>query len=65
MSIRTAVAQGTKLKEGVCRRITVTMDEALFYRIRQPAVAEERSISNVIVHMIKRELACTSRDTRT
>lgn len=55
----TALAQGTKLKEGACRRIVVTMDEKTFLQIKTVAMREDRSISGQIFHYIR--AALTSR----
>lgn len=49
---QTKLAQGSKLKGGAQRRIAVTMDEDLFFLIRDKAAAEGRSISNLIVRQL-------------
>jgi hypothetical protein len=56
MRERTANAAGTKVNEGRQRRITVTMDVSLFNAVRDLAAIEDRSISDYIVRLIKREI---------
>lgn len=52
----TKLAQGTWEKGGKIRRIALTMDEGLFLVLRDLAVADERSISDTVVRLIKRAL---------
>ena len=46
-------AQGTPIKGGAQRRIVITMDEELFLRIKERAVREGRSMSNLMVRFLE------------
>lgn len=47
------MAEGTKLKAGLTRRIAVSMTELDFFAFRDLAVKEGRSLSDVIIRYAK------------